>query len=215
MKKIPTLFEREFKDHNVVKVLPKVHPGMEWVIEGKGTATVKWDGSCCMIANGNLFKRYDANIKKGQKVPDDAIPCQDKPDPVTGHFPCWVKIDLGNPKPEDKWFVKAYFKFIEDNEIRATTLDGTEHIAHPTINGTYEAVGKHFNGNPYSFGIDTLIPHGKLEISVLRTYDGIREYLKNHNMEGIVFWKGGSPQCKIKRSDFGFEWPVKGERESL
>lgn len=41
MKKIPTLFEREFKDHKVVKVLPKVHPGMEWVLEGKGTATVK------------------------------------------------------------------------------------------------------------------------------------------------------------------------------
>lgn len=29
MKKIPTLFEREFKDHNVIKILPKVHPGME------------------------------------------------------------------------------------------------------------------------------------------------------------------------------------------
>lgn len=28
MKKIPTLFEREFKDHKVVKVFPKVHPGM-------------------------------------------------------------------------------------------------------------------------------------------------------------------------------------------
>lgn len=67
MKKIPTLFEREFKDHKVVKGLLKVHPGMEWVLEGKGTATVKWDGSCCMIANGNLFKRYDANIKKGKK----------------------------------------------------------------------------------------------------------------------------------------------------
>lgn len=67
MKKIPTLFEREFKDHKVVKVLPKVHPGMEWVLEGKGTATVKWDGSCCMIANGNLIKRYDANIKKRSK----------------------------------------------------------------------------------------------------------------------------------------------------
>lgn len=24
--------------------------------------------------------------------------------------------------------------------------------------------------------------------------------------EGIVFWKDGQPQCKIKRSDFGFPW---------
>ena len=30
-----------------------------------------------------------------------------------------------------------------------------------------------------------------------------------HNIEGLVFWKDGEPQCKIKRSDFGFEWPVK------
>ena len=35
MKKIPTLFEREFKDHKVVKVLPKVHPGMEWDLKEK------------------------------------------------------------------------------------------------------------------------------------------------------------------------------------
>jgi hypothetical protein len=39
---------------------------------------------------------------------------------------------------------------------------------------------------------------------------GIREYLYYHKVEGIVFWKDGEPQCKIKRSDFGFEWPVKG-----
>ena len=24
--------------------------------------------------------------------------------------------------------------------------------------------------------------------------------------EGIVFWNDGQPQCKIKRSDFGFPW---------
>ena len=27
-------------------------------------------------------------------------------------------------------------------------------------------------------------------------------------MEGIVFWHEGAPLCKIKRSDFGFKWPV-------
>ena len=27
--------------------------------------------------------------------------------------------------------------------------------------------------------------------------------------EGLVFWKDGEPQCKIKRSDFEFEWPIK------
>ena len=32
------------------------------------------------------------------------------------------------------------------------------------------------------------------------------DYLKDNYVEGIVFWKDGKPQCKIKRSDFGFEW---------
>lgn len=41
MKKIPTLFEREFLNHHVVKTLNKVTPGMEWVLEGYGTATIK------------------------------------------------------------------------------------------------------------------------------------------------------------------------------
>lgn len=31
-------------------------------------------------------------------------------------------------------------------------------------------------------------------------------------LEGIVFWKDGQPQCKIKRTDFGFSWPVVKEQ---
>ncbi len=31
-------------------------------------------------------------------------------------------------------------------------------------------------------------------------------YLENQYIEGIVFWKDGQPQCKIKRSDFAFPW---------
>lgn len=50
---------------------------------------------------------------------------------------------------------------------------------------------------------------------VERTFEGIKKYLSEHEIEGLVFWKDGSPQCKIKRSDFGFEWPVKKARESL
>ena len=38
------------------------------------------------------------------------------------------------------------------------------------------------------------------------------DYLKEHYIEGIVFWKDGEPGCKIKRSDFGFEWNRGGGR---
>ena len=58
-------------------------------------------------------------------------------------------------------------------------------------------------------GDDALLPHGKSVIEVERSFEGIRDYLSSHPIEGIVFWKDGEPQCKIKRTDFGFEWPVK------
>jgi hypothetical protein len=72
--------------------------------------------------------------------------------------------------------------------------------------GTYEAVGLHFQGDPYNFGEDSLIKHGEDVIRVERTFEGIKQHLSEHYIEGIVFWKDGEPKCKIKRSDFGFSW---------
>ena len=193
MKKIPTLFEREFKDHNVIKILPKVHPGMEWVLKGEGVATVKYDGSCCAIIDGEYYKRYDC--KKGKIPPEGFIPCCE-PDAITGHWPGWVKVDEKNPA--DKWFVTAY---------EMTVM--LENYGMKLSDGTYEAVGRCFQNNPYNFTSNKLIKHGKEIVEVERTFDGIKKYLSEHEIEGLVFWKDGIPQCKIKRSDFGFEWPVR------
>lgn len=186
MKKIPTLFERQFENRNVAKILPNVTSGFEWVLNGEGIATVKWDGACCAVISGELYKRYDA--KHGKPVPEGAIRCQEEADPVTGHLPCWVKCERTNPS--DKWFFAAY-----DN-----TMD--------TPDGTYEAIGPHFRSNPYMLKQDVLKPHGKCVIEVPRDFDGIREYLSQHCIEGIVFWKDGEPKCKIKRTDFGFHSPT-------
>lgn len=41
------------------------------------------------------------------------------------------------------------------------------------------------------------------------TFDGIRQYLAEHEMEGIVWWLGNKPFCKVKRRDFGLEWPIR------
>lgn len=184
MKKIPTLFKRTFTDHVVTEISAEVTPGLEWVLQGDGIATVKWDGACCTILNGEFYKRYDA--KRGKPVPAGAIKCEEAPDPVTGHLPCWVKCDLRNPG--DKWFWAAY-----DN-------------SKPTENATYEALGPHFQSNPYHLEHDMLMPHGKDVIEVERSFEGIRTYLENHAMEGIVFWKDGEPRCKIKSRDFGIKW---------
>ena len=183
MKKIPTLFERVYENHKVVDIKPNVTTGMEWVLEGQGVATVKIDGSCCASINGEFYKRYDA--KKGKKVPEGAIPCCE-PDVITGHHPHWLKVNENFAG--DKWFVEAYKNSSVEQD------------------GTYEAIGKHFQGNPYNLDNDILVPHGKDVIEVVRTFDGIKKYLEENYIEGIVFWLDGEPKCKIKRSDFGFDW---------
>ena len=190
MKKIPTLFERVYENHKVVDVLPNVTDGMQWVLEGEGIATVKIDGSCCAIINGEFYKRYDA--KKGKKPPVGAIPCCE-PDEITGHHPHWIKVDEKNPA--DKWFVEAYY---------ITSMWANQGLK--LEDGTYEAVGKHFQGNPYGYEEDMLVKHGREVVEVERTFEGIKKYLEENNIEGLVFWKDGEPKCKIKRTDFGFEW---------
>lgn len=189
MKKIPTLFIRRFDRGRIVEVLPEVKVGLEWVLRGEGEATEKVDGACCAIIGGALYKRYDANVAKGRKPPEGAIPCQDAPDPVTGHWPFFLRTqDSG----EDKWFLNAYYNTPWAKE-----------------DGTYEAVGVHFQGNPYGLDDDFLERHGRIKLKDCpRDFDGIREYLRAHTIEGIVFWLDGEPRCKIKRSDFGFRWPM-------
>lgn len=185
MKKIPTLFERLFENGRVVEITDKITPGCEDAFL-KGIATVKIDGSCCAIINDDFYKRYDA--KKGKQPPEVAIPCCD-PDPVTGHWPHWVMVDP--TEPEDKWFWQAFIN--TDAEV----IDS---------DGTYEAIGPHFQGNPYNLNADILVKHGTAIVDVERTFEGVRKYLKDNTVEGLVFWLNGEPVCKIKRRDFGFGW---------
>lgn len=195
MKKIPTLFEREFANHKVVSIKPIATPGFEWVLQGEGIATVKYDGACCAIFDGVLYKRYDA--KRGKTPLAGAIPCQSEPDPITGHWPHWVEVT--KDRPEDKWFLAALDHYLD---ILAYTNNSIE------LNGTYEAIGKHFQGNPYKLEGDILVKHGTVVLKDFpRDFEGMREYLRHSIIEGVVFWKDGEPQCKIKRSDFGYKWP--------
>lgn len=189
MKKIPTLFTRIYENHKIIGIKDEITPGCEEAFL-HGTATVKVDGACCAIIGGKFYKRYDA--KKGKKPPAGAIPCCD-PDPVTEHWPHWVEV---SDWPADKWFVEAF------NNSRKAGLCNWEE-------GTYEAIGPHFQGNPYGLKNDILIRHGIEEVLVKRDFDSIREWLETNEEEGLVFWLNGEPVCKIERTDFGLEWPVK------
>lgn len=191
MKKIPVVFERSFDPETgrLLGMTRRVTPGCEWVLDGKGEATEKVDGAACAIINGEFYRRYDA--KRGQRrLPDGAFPCIPAPDPHTGHWPHWIPASPF--RAEDKWFVKAYNNTPWNRE-----------------DGTYEAVGPHFQSNPYGLDEDVLEKHGRIKIKDFpRDFDGMRDYLAAHEIEGVVFWKDGEPRCKIRRKDFGLMWPL-------
>lgn len=192
MKKIPTLFVRVYDGHKIVDVTPEFTNDECKDAFLNGNATVKIDGSCCAIIGGELYKRYDA--KKGKPIPEGAIKCQEEPDEITGHLPCWLKTKENDPS--DKWFIAALNRFVEEN---GSPKDGT-----------YEAIGKHFQGNPYNYDYDILVPHGTKIVELKeRSFEYVKNFLKDFNQEGLVFWLGGKPVCKIKRTDFGLKWPIK------
>lgn len=190
MKKLPSLFERKYDNHKVVGITRILTtPELHVVVDGKCDATLKIDGSCCACINGKFYKRYDA--KKGKQPPAGAIPCCE-PDQITGHWPHWIPVS--KDKKEDNWFLAAKEAYEKDGNVFS--------------DGTYEAIGVHFQDNPYELDKDTLCKHGSIPIEDLGwpTFESIRLYLKEHYIEGIVFWYKGEPLCKIKRSDFGFPW---------
>lgn len=187
MKKIISLFQRNYEGDRQVR--DEVTPGAEWVIAGEGVATRKWDGCCCMIRGGEFFRRFES--KNGKQAPAGFEPAQE-PDPITGDVPGWVPVGIG---PEDKWFRAAY-----DHSLGASLPDGT-----------YEAIGQHFQGNAECRTVDMLTPHGKCILEdVPRTFDALREYLLHAVtvvpcFEGIVWHHPDGRMVKIKARDFGYK----------
>jgi hypothetical protein len=183
MKKIISLFQRNYEGDRLVR--DEVVPGAEWVIAGEGIATRKFDGTCCMVREGKLYKRYDA--KRGKTPPSDFEPAQDY-DEVTGHMPGWVPVKDG---PDDRWHREAF-------EGKGYTDE--------TCDGTYELCGPKVQGNPEKFETHILIPHGFEKLpDAPRDFVSIREYLKDRDIEGIVWHHPDGMMVKIKAKDFGFK----------
>jgi hypothetical protein len=186
VKKIPCLFQRDFSDRRSPMLLRDVTLGCEWVLAGEGTATVKHDGTACAVISGKLYARLDC--KRGKTPPPGAIPCDDSPDPVTGHWPHWVLAD----RPEHVYIREA--------------AAGKE-----LADGTYEACGPKINGNRMGLSEHVLTLHGVVEIrDEPRDFDGLRDWLKETAVEGLVFHHPDGRMAKIRRDDYGFPWPVEG-----
>lgn len=181
MRKIPTLFVRDPDDR--AHVLREVTPGCEWVIAGEGTPTRKFDGTCVLIRDGEMFGRRE--IKRGGVAPAGFDPVDH--DEATGKIVGWVPID---DSPEWRWH-------------REALSDGRPDMM---PNGTYELCGPKVQGNPEGFSEHILVPHGADRLDEdPRDFDAIVDFLSRHSFEGIVWRHPDGRRAKIKRRDFALQ----------
>jgi hypothetical protein len=186
MKKIISLFQRnwavrEADGGHLVK--DEVMEGAEWVVNGEGVATRKWDGVAVLIQEGRVFMRFD--LKSGRQMPEGFLPAQEAPDPKTGHWPGWVPADT----PAGKHVMEAVNK-------AGAVPDGTYEVCGPKI-------GTRHGANPEKLTEHVLIPHGKdiLE-DAPRTFNELKVWLQARTIEGIVWHHPDGRMVKIKKADF-------------
>ncbi len=191
MQKIISLFMRDYDTH---LVYDEIVPGAEWVVAGEGVATRKWDGTCCLIRDGKLYRRYDRklNRKTGKhKDAPEGWEAAQEPDAKTGHWPGWLPVGAG---PEDKWHREAMVDGLSD--------------------GTRELCGPKIGTNAESFSQHVLIPHGRDSWTLFtqpnpeRTFCGLKEWFGHKDIEGLVWHHPDGRMVKIKKRDFGLERKV-------
>lgn len=182
MKKIISLFQRNYDGDHLVR--DEVVPGAEWVLAGEGVGTRKYDGTCCMVRDGQLFARYE--VKNGKMPPAVFYPATGV-DEKTGKQQGWVPVGDG---PEHQYHREAFDR-----------SDSWE-------DGTYELCGPKVQGNPEGFAAHFLLPHGQQDIiepSGGRTFDGLRDFLAANDIEGIVWHHPDGRMTKLKKKDFGMK----------
>lgn len=193
MKKIPTLFVRN--PENMKLVTQKVNPECSWLFDSSNAffSSIKKDGTnvSVLIHDGKcttVFKRR--NPTREQKA------LGDEPEYIFAN-----RDDKG-----DQYIFAA--------------VDATDFSSWPEGDYSCEALGPKIQGGiesnvpclyPFSWSPD-LIDNDKLFKDGVISFDSIKDYLEKNEMEGIVFEEevdDNHRYAKIKRRDFGFEWPVK------
>lgn len=190
MKKIVSLFQRNYEGDRLVR--NEIVPGAEWVLAGEGVATRKWDGTCCLVRDGKLLKRYE--VKPGKLPPPNFEPANDV-DENTGKQQGWMPTGAG---PEDEWHRVAYSRAV-------CSLDGDSLWA-AIEDGTYELCGPKVQGNLENFAEHVLVKHGTCVLADCpRDFEALREYLRTRDIEGVVWHHPDGRMVKIKGRDFGIK----------
>lgn len=213
MKKIISLFQRNYDGDKLVR--NEVVPGAGWVNAGEGVATRKFDGSCCLVHGGKLFKRYEVVMRRPMAPagviawePERPLPTGFEPatevDPTTRKQQGWVPVS--DSDPADRWHREAWA-----NQNFKTPEGGLVWLA----DGTYELLGPKVQGNPEREFVEREVGPGR-HLLVLhgchilgdcpRDFAGLRAFLETAGIEGVVWWRDlKDPDCdkvKIKRRDF-------------
>jgi hypothetical protein len=189
MKKIPTVFLRD--PENMARVTTTVHPDCQWVLDGEGVATRKYDGTCTLFDGTDWWARRE--VKRGKKAPDGFVEADF--DPATGKTVGWEPM---SQSPFAKFHAEALEPLVGFGALIGQTV--------PV--GTYELIGPKINGNPEGCQHHRLERHETVEqfADVTRTYDGLRQYavalLREEGIEGIVFHHPDGRMAKIKGKDF-------------
>ena len=175
MKKIPTIFVRN--PENMKEVLDRHNPDCEWVFDGEGAATRKYDGTCCKVEDGKLWKRRE--IKPGKHAPTEFI--EEQLDKNTGKRVGWMPVDCADK--QDQYHCEAF--------------DGQP-------DGTYELCGPKMQGNPEKHEKHILVPHAEAEeyLDCPRDMKGLKLWLADKDIEGIVWHHPDGRMAKIKKRDF-------------
>lgn len=184
MKKIPTVFVRDFDNQKFV--IDQITTGCEWVLAGEGVPTRKFDGTCVLIRrDGVAIHGFARREVKPDKAPPAGFVLVDT-DPLTGKRVGWEPI-------EQSGFAKFFAEAIESVPA--------------IVPGTYELIGPKINKNPDGVDAHYLMPHGDRLICIEDplTFEGLRTLmgrLAAIGVEGVVWHHPDGRMAKLKTRDF-------------
>jgi len=200
MKKIPTLFKRD--ENEKWKVLNEVNPDCQWVIDGEGTPTEKFDGTCCLLKDEKLYRRRELDLHKmsyEEAVKTIGFICADPDDLLNlserEELLGWQPVS--DTDPNDKMHREGL------KNLLCGVIDGIMKIP----DDTYELVGP-LQKNYYHLDRYKLWLHGSHILpDSPRDFDSLKTLFQTlveaeGYCEGIVWHHPDGRMAKLKVSDF-------------
>lgn len=187
MEKISTVLVRD--PNNRSKVLDEITPGCEWVFEGEGIPTRKFDGTCVMLDNeGKWWSRRE--VKEGKVEPNGFMFVSF--DENTGKTMGWEPIEQS-----------AFYKFF----LEALSYE------EPTEVGTYELVGPKINTNETNWANQPFEKHYLFEHATAPVIEELKNtplcsirnaldrWCDETGAEGVVWHHPDGRMAKLKARD--------------